>query len=113
MSVKLNEANETLSNLEKKAIYDEHYREWKSLETSASSTVKSNKQAPDRTLEGRLAQEGLEIIDKRPQGGTLWVVGSAELASFFKELQTHGFNFVFMNRGGRAVKRRPSWYLKN
>lgn len=48
---------------------------------------------------------GATIVDHRPQGGALWVVGGEELREI---LSPHGFKFVA--NGSRATKRRPAWY---
>lgn len=60
-----------------------------------------------------LKSKGLETVDKRPQGGALWVVGGREeLASLMAELAKKGHRFVFTANGGRASKHRPSWYMR-
>jgi len=62
--------------------------------------------ASDR-LTAKLRDLGLEIVDRRGRGGTLWVVGGPELKV---HLVREGFKFA--PGGGRATKNRPAWWLK-
>jgi predicted peroxiredoxin len=57
-----------------------------------------------------LKSQGLEVIDKRPYNGALWVVGGNELQHLMIQLKKAGVNFVFTDRGGRASRHRPAWY---
>lgn len=54
---------------------------------------------------------GLEVIDKRGQGGALWVVGSRELEPTLREAYP-GVSFTFSPSGGRATGNRPAWWVK-
>lgn len=56
-------------------------------------------------LAARLRKLGLQIVDRRQQGGMLWAVGGGELNDV---LSRHGFKFA--PRGGRATKNRPGWW---
>lgn len=66
----------------------------------------------DHQLADILAGKGLEVVDKRPQGGALWVVGGTELRAVFVEMRRLGFTFAFTPNGSRSTSYRPSWYLK-
>lgn len=59
---------------------------------------------PDQLVR-RLRALGLEIVDRRPQQGMLWVVGGEEQAETLREL-----GFKFAPHGGRATKNRPAWW---
>lgn len=59
-----------------------------------------------------LKRKGLEVIDKRPVGGALWVVGGPELADVLNEFMEYGHRFSFAAKGGRASRHRPAWYTK-
>jgi len=62
---------------------------------------------PDEdTLLAHLRSKGLHVIDRRPEGGSVWVVGGSDLA----ELLTQ-YGFKFAPGGSRATRRRPGWYL--
>lgn len=54
---------------------------------------------------------GLEVIDNRPLGGALWVVGGIDLSDLMAELQVKGIKFDFKQNGGRATHRRQAWLL--
>jgi hypothetical protein len=57
-------------------------------------------------LPALLRSGGLEVVDERPDGGRLWVVGGKELYSF---LSPRGF--VWGPGGAAATDYRPGWYL--
>lgn len=60
-----------------------------------------------------LRSHGLDVVDKRGSGGSLWVVGGRELAPLLKELRTtYGVRFIFAENGGRATRHRPAWFSK-
>jgi hypothetical protein len=58
------------------------------------------------SLLAQLRSKGLEVIDRRPEGGALWVSGGQDLA----ELLTQ-YGFKFAPQGSRSTRRRPAWYL--
>ncbi|MDP2729714.1 MAG: DUF2791 family P-loop domain-containing protein, partial [Dehalococcoidales bacterium] len=62
------------------------------------------------SLVERLRSRGLEVIDKRPSGGALWVIGGLELMSLLKQLGDQGVSFKFASGGGQATKERPAWW---
>jgi very-short-patch-repair endonuclease len=59
-----------------------------------------------------LRNHGLRVIDKRVNGGCLWVVGGKDLAKLFKELSIKGTKFTYTEKGGKATGYKPSWYWK-
>lgn len=54
----------------------------------------------------------LEVIDKRPVGGALWVVGGREISEILEGLAAKGHRFSFAQNGGKATKNRPAWFTK-
>ncbi|SDD05345.1 protein of unknown function [Melghirimyces thermohalophilus] len=58
-----------------------------------------------------LKEHGLEPIDKRPAGGSLWVVGGWELNKVLFPLKERKIYFRFSKKGGRATNRKPGWFL--
>ncbi|MEN6390806.1 MAG: AAA domain-containing protein [Syntrophomonas sp.] len=58
-----------------------------------------------------LEKRGLSIIDKRQKGGPIWVVGGSEFSSIFEDIEKSGFKFKFSQKGGKATKHKPGWYL--
>ncbi|HBV97350.1 MAG TPA: hypothetical protein DEF36_09940 [Desulfotomaculum sp.] len=59
-----------------------------------------------------LERKGLKIVDKRPAGGALWVVGGLELSKTMEELKAMGIRFSFTEKGGRATRNKPGWFRK-
>jgi very-short-patch-repair endonuclease len=58
-----------------------------------------------------LSEHGLEILDLRSDGGTIWIVGGLELASIIALLKPQGFNFKYLEDGSPATDHRPAWHL--
>jgi len=57
-----------------------------------------------------LTERGVEVVDKRPQGGALWAVGGPELRTLIAEIREKGVPFQFVEHGGRATRYRPAWF---
>lgn len=68
--------------------------------------------AEEKGLKEFFTEKGLEVIDKRSAGGSLWVVGDKEmLTPHLKEAgRIYGAYGKFAPNGGRATKYRPSWF---
>jgi hypothetical protein len=76
---------------------------------SPQQRVMSSRDREGEQAKGLLAvlrSRGLEVIDERPDGGRLWVVGGKELHSF---LSPRGF--VWGPRGAAVTDYRPGWYF--
>jgi Domain of unknown function (DUF4145)/Sigma-70, region 4 len=58
-----------------------------------------------------LRSKGLEVIDERTSGGTIWVVGGWELNEILFPLKEQKIYFRFTQNGSWSTKRRPAWYL--
>ncbi|MCY1074825.1 AIPR family protein [Archangium lansingense] len=54
---------------------------------------------------------GLEVINKVPAKGALWVVGGVELTLAMKEVRQHGLSAGFSEAGGKATGHRPAWFI--
>lgn len=59
-----------------------------------------------------LKSQGLKTIDKRINGGCLWVVGGKDLSLMFENISEKGIKFSFTEKGGRATGHKPAWYFK-
>jgi DNA helicase-2/ATP-dependent DNA helicase PcrA len=57
-----------------------------------------------------LTDKGLNFVDKRPQGGALWLIGGKELSPVIEELKAKGFQFSYTHKGGHASNYEPAWY---
>ena len=55
---------------------------------------------------------GCEVIDKRAEGGRLWVVLGEDAGPVLARAAGPGQSFTFVAGGGRATGRRPAWYLQ-
>ncbi|MED3648893.1 sigma factor-like helix-turn-helix DNA-binding protein, partial [Halalkalibacterium halodurans] len=60
-----------------------------------------------------LRDKGYEVIDKRSNGGTIWVVGTWEDREDFSGLKKHKFYFRFSKKGSRSTQNRPAWFMLN
>ena len=59
-----------------------------------------------------LDDSGTEYVDKRPDGGCLWVIDKTGAADAVKRLNGKGAGFQLSQRGGRATGGRSAWWLK-
>ncbi|MFD1954832.1 sigma factor-like helix-turn-helix DNA-binding protein [Paenibacillus thailandensis] len=53
----------------------------------------------------------LQILDKRANGGALWIIGGWELKDKLFALKPFGFYFRFARNGSQSTKRKPAWFL--
>ncbi len=66
-------------------------------------------QKPDiRTV---LEEKGIAYIDKRENGGALWIIGGHELDELMAELKSQGFRFYFSEKGGKTTKNQSGWFI--
>lgn len=87
--------------------------------SSGSATIPANHVATQGIgsssgdLTDFLRTKGLEVIDKRPKGGALWVVGDKSIDPILKETrQKFGALWTFSQKGGTATKHRSGWFTK-
>ena len=59
-----------------------------------------------------LKKQGLKVVDKRVNGGCLWVIGGEELLPIIETIGKRGTKFNFTVKGGRATGHKPAWYHK-
>lgn len=53
----------------------------------------------------------LDMLDKRRNGGALWIIGGWELKDELFRLKPFGFHFRFARNGSQSTKRKPAWFL--
>lgn len=83
-------------------------------EKPSKGKTKKAKKKPAKSLEGDLDELGFEKVDKRPQGGSLWVVAdSSAKKALTKVGKRHGVIFKYKAEGGRATKGRPAWWAQS
>lgn len=58
-----------------------------------------------------LEQNELDLIDKRPLNGALWILGGWELKEKLDEFKLYGLHFRFAHNGSNSTKRKPAWFL--
>lgn len=84
------------------------------------SEIRSSRDNEDETEESSedileiIKKSGFEYVDKRPKGGSLWIVAEeSEGAPLVEKCKKLGVSFSFAPNGGRASKHRPAWYSLN
>ncbi len=71
-------------------------------------------QSSEEKLVDFLRKKGLEVIDKRYNGGSLWVIGDKNLESVLREARKEfGALWIFSEKGGYATKYRSAWFTKS
>jgi hypothetical protein len=60
-----------------------------------------------------LRQVNVPYVDKRPNGGALWMVGGSELQPLVEKFRIIGVEFTFVAGGGKATQHRNAWFTKN
>ncbi len=80
--------------------------------TSAVAVLERPQVSEGDELLQMLSEQPLEIIDKRPANGAIWVLGGPELSGLMDKLAARGHKFIFADEGGRVTKHRPAWWLK-
>ena len=65
------------------------------------------------SLSSFLKEKGLEVIDKRNNNGSLWVVGDRSIELILLESKNkYGAIWGYSSKGGNATKHRPGWFTK-
>lgn len=63
------------------------------------------------TLMDAIRQQGILFVDKRAQGGALWIIGGKELTGFVQKCRRRGVHFQFCPGGGKSTQRRDAWFV--
>jgi len=66
----------------------------------------------DTEIIGLLEATGTRYVDKRSNGGSLWIIGGQELSEIIEKAKALGYTFHFKKEGGRATKNQPGWWTK-
>lgn len=72
----------------------------------------SDAEGSDDHIIHAIKEMGLTYIDKRANGGSLWIVGGREIAPRVEALQKKGAAFRFKEGGGKATKGKDAWWVK-
>lgn len=60
----------------------------------------------------KIADAEGKIIDKRQNGGALWIVGGKNLSPIMNEFKKMGISFIFKAGGGKATGGKDGWWAK-
>ena len=81
-----------------------------SVEVAHETTVEGEN--PLSELLQKLIEAKGKIVDKRANGGALWVIGGKNLSPIMKEFKDQGINFIFKAGGGKATGGKDGWWAK-
>lgn len=59
-----------------------------------------------------LKKNGIPYIDKRSNGGALWIIGGKELSPIVKQCQNIGVKFSFKENGGKVTRGKCGWWTR-
>ena len=65
----------------------------------------------NETLLDAIRRQEIPFVDKRAQGGALWIIGGRELSDFVKECRRRGVYFQFCPGGGKSTQGQDAWYV--
>ncbi|NRD48800.1 AIPR family protein [Corallococcus exiguus] len=57
-------------------------------------------------------RRGREVVDMRPVGGVLWVLGGEDLSVAMQRLREQGLMPIYCAEGSRSTDSRPAWYIR-
>lgn len=60
-----------------------------------------------------LMKHDIPYMDKRSQGGSLWILSGMNISKQILELHGMGYTFRFSPAGGKTSKENPAWYLSS
>ena len=111
-------ANEKTSSDE--PVYETSVVELSEITNDISETMESAKQGESENSEStqlsdllqKLKDSGAAVVDKRENGGALWVIGSKDLKPIMQSFREIGIHFVFKAGGGKATKGLDGWWAK-
>ena len=98
----------------------------KPIEKAGNSLQKQPETEPERPKssdernadnQGSLSQilqdAGIEVIDKRPNGGALWIIGGQEIKPVISQCEKLGMKFAYKPGGGKVSQNRDAWWTKD
>ena len=80
------------------------------LETNLSITEEPKVISPKNGLKEFLVGKGFEVVDKRKNGGALWLIGNQDLSPLIEEMKQDNISFTFAYNGSKSTDRRPAWF---
>ena len=82
------------------------------IDTEDKPEVQTAPEVQLSELLARLRTENAEIVDKRENGGALWIIGGKDLSPIMESFKALGVQFIFKEGGGKATGGRDSWWAK-
>ncbi|MDO8473133.1 MAG: AAA domain-containing protein, partial [Dehalococcoidia bacterium] len=79
----------------------------------APKSLDGSSNVAPRSLVAILLERGLQVVDNRDKGGSLWVIGGRELDLSNEEFARLGARFWYLPKGGRATQNKPGWFTKS
>ena len=104
-----------ISKIENSQTQSTVYSE-KNTATQKENTTQTVTPPEKSELSQFFTSRGYEVIDKRQNGGALWVVGEKnQLQPVIDEAKKEfdNLSFEYLAKGGKATKQRASWYTKD
>lgn len=83
----------------------------KAQNTSTDSIPET--QSSSTTLIAYFKENGFKVIDYRPSGGALWVIGSEEVLKPYVNYAEKHFGVTGRYGSGRATNSKPAWWTKD
>lgn len=80
--------------------------------SSDAQTVEESKLTGVTEIFKEILGAGGEFVDKRDNGGALWIVGGANLKPIIRKLNAFGVAFLYKAGGGKATGGRDGWWAK-
>ena len=87
-------------------------------ETVEQQVIPGMEQEPSKSMNTSsniidfLKRRYVHFVDKRSNGGALWLIGGSELKPIISEAEKLGIRFHFKEAGGKATKGAPGWWAK-
>ena len=87
-------------------------------ETVEQQVIPGMEQEPSKSINTNsniidfLKRRDVHFVDKRSNGGALWLIGGSELKPIISEAEKLGIRFHFKEAGGKATKGAPGWWAK-
>ena len=87
-------------------------------ETVEQQVIPGMEQEPSKSMNTSsniidfLKRRDVHFVDKRSNGGALWLIGGNELKPIILEAEKFGIRFHFKETGGRTTKGTSGWWAK-
>lgn len=103
------------SSMESNTVSQENIASIITVQKSNVSTfsVQSENEIDGLSLADFFKSKGLEVIDKRANGGCLWVIVIPEQLESYLSIVANRYGVIGHFASGKATKQRLGWYTKS